>query len=225
VTAVRGGVGLLGGTFNPIHLAHLRAAEELRTVQGLDEVRFVPAAIQPLKAGEPVVAGHHRLRMIELAIAGVPGFRVWDVELQRGGRSYTVDTLRALRAEVGDAVRIVFALGRDAFAAFDRWRDYHAIFALCDLVVMTRPPWPERLEIEDFPIAARGSFHYDPERECYRHASGHGVSLQRITALDISATNIRASVAAQHSIRFLVPSAVEQYIAAERLYCSGDPSS
>jgi nicotinate-nucleotide adenylyltransferase len=222
---VRGGIGLLGGTFNPVHLAHLRAAEEVRTAQGLDEIRFVPAAVQPLKADEPVVAAAHRLRMLELAIAGVPGFRTWDVELGRPGPSYTVDTLRALRAEVGDGVRVVFALGRDAFAGFDRWRDYLAIFALCDLVVMARPPWPETLALDDFPIAARESFHYDPNRECYRHASGHGVSLQRITALDISATKIRAGVAAQHSIRFLVPPAVEQYIAAERLYCSGDPAS
>jgi nicotinate-nucleotide adenylyltransferase len=222
---VRGGIGLLGGTFNPIHLAHLRAAEEVRTAQQLDELRFVPASIQPLKVDEPVVAAHHRLRMIELAIAGASGFRTWDVELGRPGRSYTVDTLRTLRADVGDDVRVVFALGRDAFAAFDRWRDHLAIFALCDLVVMTRPPWPETLTIDDFPIAARESFHYDRDRECYRHASGHGVSLQRITALDISATTIRASVAAQHSIRFLVPPAVEQYIAAERLYCFGDPSS
>lgn len=218
---VRGGIGLLGGTFNPIHLAHLRAAEEVRDTHGLDELRFVPAAVQPLKADEPVIAAGHRLRMVELAIADVPGFRAWDVELTRPGPSYTVDTLRTLRAEVGDAVRVIFALGRDAFAAFDRWREYLAIFALCDLVVMTRPPWPETLDIGDFPIAARESFHYDPQRECYRHASGHGVSLQRITALDISATNIRAAIAAQHSIRFLVPPAVEQYIAAEHLYCAG----
>jgi nicotinate-nucleotide adenylyltransferase len=225
VSAVRGGIGLLGGTFDPIHLAHLRAAEEIRGAQRLDEIRFVPAAIQPLKADAPVTTAHHRLRMIELAIAGVPGFRSWDVELGRPGPSYTVDTLRALRAEVGDDARIVFALGYDAFAAFDRWRDHLDIFALCDLVVMTRPPGPETLTIDAFPIAARESFHYDPSRECYRHASGHGVSLQRITALDISATAIRASVAAQHSIRFLVPPAVEQYIAAERLYRSGVPSS
>ncbi len=222
---MRGGVGLLGGTFNPIHLAHLRAAEEVRTAHGLDEIRFVPAAIQPLKADEPIVAASHRLRMVELAIADCPGFRAWDVELGRSGPSYTIDTLRALRAEVGDDVRVVFALGRDAFAAFDRWREPLAIFALCDLVVMTRPPWPDTLSIADFPIAARDAFHYDSRSECYRHASGHGVSLQRITALDISATAIRAAIAAQHSIRFLVPPAVEQYITAERLYRVEAPSS
>lgn len=223
MSAVRGGIGLLGGTFNPIHLAHLRAAEEVRAAHGLDEIRFVPAAIQPLKADEPVVDARHRLRMLELAIDGCAGFHAWTVELERPGPSYTVDTLRALRQEVGGDVRVVFALGWDAFAAFDRWREYLAIFALCDLVVMTRPPWPETLSIADFPIAAQESFHYDPTRECYRHASGRGVSLQRITALDISATAIRAAIAAQHSIRFLVPPAVERYIAAERLYCSAVP--
>ncbi|HEV7734823.1 MAG TPA: nicotinate-nucleotide adenylyltransferase [Candidatus Binatia bacterium] len=220
MSRVPGGIGILGGTFNPIHLGHLRAAEEVRTALGLDEMRLVPAAIPPHKDAGPIVEARHRLRMVELAIAGVPGFRAWDVELGRSGPSYSVDTLRALRAEVGDTARIVFVLGRDAFAGFGTWREYPAIFALCDLVVMTRPPWPPELTIDDFPVAAQGSFGYDPARECYRHASGHGVSLQRITALDISATAIRANVAAQHSIRFLVPPAVEQYIAAEQLYRS-----
>ena len=94
-----GGIGILGGTFNPIHLAHLRLAEEVREVERLDEVRFVPAAIPPHKAAGDVASAEHRLRMVELAIAGIEGFRAWSIELERPGPSYTIDTIRALRAE------------------------------------------------------------------------------------------------------------------------------
>lgn len=218
-----GGIGILGGTFDPVHLAHLRAAEEVREAQGLDEVRLVPAAVPPHKGGAGLTAAAHRLRMAELAVAGVSGLRVWDVELRRTGPSWSVDTIRALRDEAGPAARLVFVLGRDAFADFHTWRDYRTIFALCDLVVVTRPPWPSTLTIEDFPVAARHAFRYEPASGCIRHESGRGVSLQRITALDISATTIRALVAAQRSIRFLVPLAVEAYVAEHRLYRGDAP--
>jgi nicotinate-nucleotide adenylyltransferase len=218
---VPGGVGILGGTFDPVHLAHLRAAEEVREAQGLDEVRLVPAATPPHKGGK-LTAAEHRVRMAALATDGAPGLTVWDTELRRSGPSYSVDTLRALRAESGADARIVFVLGRDAFADFHTWREHEAIFALCDLVVVTRPPWPETLAVEDFPVAARAAFRYEPRSGSIRHESGHGVSLQRITALDISATAIRAHVAARRSIRFLVPPAVEAYIAEHRLYREED---
>ena len=200
------GIGVFGGTFNPIHLGHLRAAEEVREAQDLDEMRLVPAAVPPHKSG---------------AVAS-PALRVWDVELGRPGRSYSVETLRTLRAEVGAAVRVVFVLGRDAFADFDSWKEHAAIFALCDIVVMTRPPWPAHLALDDFPVASRGAFRYDLVSEAFRHESGHVVALQRITALDISATAIRTRVAARQSIRFLVPAAVETYIASHGLYRQED---
>ncbi len=217
-----GGIGLLGGTFDPIHLAHLRAAEELRCGQALDEVRLVPSARPPHKEGIRMASAADRLRMVQLAIAGHAGLRAWDVELGRTGPSYSVDTLRGLRAEIGADRRIVFALGRDAFAEFDTWKDYEAIFGLCDVVVLTRPPWSATLDLHDIPVAARGAFRYDPASEGLLHASGHGVSLQRITALDISATAIRALVAAQRSIDFLVPPAVAAHIHAQRLYRAED---
>ena len=213
-----GGIGILGGTFDPVHLAHLRVAEELREAQGLDHVRLVPSAVPPHKRGREVAPARHRLRMVERAVAGVPGLRAWDVEMRRTGPSYSVDTLRALRAEAGDAVRVVFALGWDAFSEFSTWKEHAAIFALCDVVVVTRTAHPRRLRFADFPVAARGAFHYDRASAGFRHVSGHRVTLQRVTSLDISATAIRAAVGAGRSIRFLVPDPVRRYIAAHRLY-------
>jgi nicotinate-nucleotide adenylyltransferase len=209
---------VLGGTFDPIHLAHLRVAEEVREAHGLDHVRLVPSAVPPHKSRGDVASAEDRLRMVRRAIAGNPALRAWAIEIERGGPSYTVETLRALRAEVGPRRRIVFALGWDAFTEFHTWREHAAIFALCDVTIVTRPSHPTRLRLDDFPIAARKTFHYDRGSAGYRHVSGHRVTLQRVTALDISATDIRARVRAGRSIRYLVPEAVRRYIHDHRLY-------
>jgi nicotinate-nucleotide adenylyltransferase len=194
----------------------------VREAERLDEIRLVPAAIPPHKAARGLVAAEHRLRMVELAIAGVPGFRASGIELARPGASYSIDTLRAVQAEVGADTRLVFVLGHDAFRDFHTWKEHAAIFGLCDVVVVTRPPWPERLAAEEIPVAAREAFWYDPASESLRHGSGHVLSFQRITALDISAVAIRARLAAGRSIRFLVPPAVEAYIAEHGLYRQED---
>ena len=212
-----GGVGILGGTFDPVHVAHLRIAEEVREVQGLDHVRLVPSAVPPHKRGT-IAPAAHRLRMVERATAGDAGLRAWGVELERHGPSYSIDTIRRLRAELGAVRRIVFVLGWDAFTEFHTWREHVAIFALCDVVVVTRPPHRATLALDDFPIAARNAFHYDRLSAGFRHVSGHSVTLQRVTSLDISATDIRARLRARRSIRFLVPDPVRRYIDAHRLY-------
>jgi nicotinate-nucleotide adenylyltransferase len=219
-----GGIGVFGGSFNPIHLAHLRAAEEVREAERLDEVRFVPTALPPHKEPGSLVTAAHRLRMVELAIAGVPGFTVSTIELRRAGVSYSIDTLRAFRAELGDAARIVFVVGYDAFRDFHTWREHDAIFGICDVIVVTRPPGPTTLVREEIPLAAREAFWYDSGSESFRHRSGHVLRLQRITALDISAASIRARLAAGRSIRFLVPSAVEAYVMQHGLYGQEDLS-
>jgi nicotinate-nucleotide adenylyltransferase len=216
------GIGVFGGTFNPIHLGHLRAAEEFREACGLDEVRLIPSALPPHKTPDDLASAADRLRMVELAVEGTPGFRPWAVELDRPGPSYSVDTLRALRAGVPPATRIVFAIGRDAFADFHTWKEHEAIFGLCDVAVLTRPPWPERLVQSDFPVVSQKAFCYDSTGDAFRHVSGHSVTFERITALDISATDIRDRVRTRRSIRFLVPPAVESYIATHGLYRSED---
>lgn len=216
------GTGILGGSFNPIHLAHLRAAEEVREAEALDEVRLVPAALPPHKEAATLVTAAHRRRMVELAIADVPGFVLSTLELERPGPSYSIDTLRALRAQLGDAARLVFIVGRDAFRDLHTWKEHARIFELCDVVVVTRPPADAPLALEEIPLAARESFWYQSISGAFRHRSGHVLKLQRITALDISAASIRARLASERSIRFLVPPAVEQYIAAHGLYRQED---
>jgi nicotinate-nucleotide adenylyltransferase len=213
-----GGVGILGGTFDPIHLGHLRVAEELREVQLLDQVRLVPAAMPPHKPDHRLAPARDRLRMVERAIAGNAGLQAWGIELERRGPSYSVDTIRALRREVGADRRVVFALGRDAFAEFHTWREHGAIFALCDVVVVTRPPHATTLTLDDFPVAARRTFHYDRTSAGFRHVSGHRVTLQHVTAMDVSASDIRTRLAAGRSVRYLVPDGVLRYIQAHGLY-------
>jgi nicotinate-nucleotide adenylyltransferase len=208
---------VLGGTFDPIHLAHLRVAEEIREAQGLEQVRLVPSAVPPHKRSAGASA-RHRLAMVRRAVAGHAGLAAWDVELRRAGPSYSVDTLRALRAERGPGGRIVFALGWDAFAELDTWKEYAAIFGMCDIVVVTRAAHPTRLVLRDFPIAARKALHYDRRSAGFRHVSGHRVTLQRVTALDISSTDVRTRVRAGRSIAFLVPEPVRTYIHDHTLY-------
>src|SRR5439155_13484080 len=118
------GIGIFGGTFDPIHLGHLRAAEEVREAEELDEMWLVPAALPPHKEGERLAAAAERLRMVELAVAGAPVFRVSRLALDPPGASYSVDTLRTLRAEVSAATRLVFVLGRDAFRDFHLWKEH-----------------------------------------------------------------------------------------------------
>lgn len=211
-------IGLFGGTFDPVHVAHLRAAEEAREALGLAEVRFVPAADPPHKDGDRVTPAGERLAMLELALAGAPGLRAWGIELERPGPSYSVDTVGALRRALGEDARIVFLIGRDAFAELHTWKDFPRLLGLCDFAVMTRPPRTGPLSADEIPVATRGALCYDPAIAGFRHESGHRVSSLAITSLDVSASDIRARVAAGRSIRFLVPPAVEEYIDRHGLY-------
>jgi len=220
-------VAIFGGTYNPIHLGHLRAAEEVRDVQRLDEVRFVPAAIPPHKDPTAVTLASvkHRLRMVELAVADTPGFGAWDIELARPGPSYSIDTIRALRAELVPGDRVGFMLGRDAFAEFHTWKEFTEIFALCDVIVVTRPPLTCALGEADLPVAARKAFRYDPDVGGFLHESGHRLIMQQVTSLDVSATEIRRLVGAGRSIRFLLPDVVAAYVQEHHIFGAGPTSS
>ena len=211
-------IGLLGGSFNPIHLAHLRAAEEIRERCRLDEVRFIPAAAPPHKPATDLAPAADRLHMVRLAIEGTQGFRASAMEIDRGGTSYSVDTIRQVLSEPDPAERLVFILGLDAFREIHTWKDHEAIFGACDLAVLPRPGSATRLGVEDFPVASRGCVCYDPLRDCFRHESGHTTTLFPISALDVSATEIRRRVREHRSIRFLVPAPVERYIHERQLY-------
>ncbi|MGI8586468.1 MAG: nicotinate-nucleotide adenylyltransferase [Chloroflexia bacterium] len=195
-------LGLLGGTFDPVHYGHLIIAQEAASYLALDEVLFLPAGIQPLKRGLPITPAPDRLAMLELAIAGNLRFAVSRAELDRPGVSYTVDTLDRLRAEWGPEVGFWFIIGEDSLANLPAWRDPAGILARTRLAVAPRPsvhvPWP-RLEAALPNLRER-------------------IDLVPAPLIEISSTDLRARVAAGHPIRYQVPEAVEKYIFAHRIY-------
>ncbi|MBI4340034.1 MAG: nicotinate-nucleotide adenylyltransferase [Chloroflexi bacterium] len=197
-------LGILGGTFDPVHIGHLLVAEEARTRLGLEEVLFIPTGRPWLRAGEPISLGRDRLAMVGLAIDSNPFFRASDMELRRPGDTYTVDTLRALHAEYGGRRELYFILGMDTFEQLPRWREPDAILQLCHLVVVSRP--------------GHGSAAVE------RVADRLGARLRERTVVieglevGISGTDIRRRVAAGQSIRYRVPEPVRRYIAARGLY-------
>jgi len=209
-------VGLFGGTFNPVHIAHLRCAEEAREALGLDRVLFIPSATPPHKRSG-VAAAPHRLAMVRLALRGNPAFRVSKVEIERDGPSFLVDTLRILRRRA-PADHLVFLLGVDAMREIDTWREWRSIFSLADLAVFTRPPHAVSHLRAILPVAARGEFCYQKDQANAVHSSGNRITLLKQTALDISSSDIRQRLSRGQSIRYLVPAPVERYVREHRLY-------
>ena len=209
--------GILGGTFNPIHIAHLRIAEEVREACALDEVVFIPAAIPPHKPGPEAAPFADRLAMVQAAIADNPHFRVSDLESRRSGKSFSVDTLAILREADPDGERY-FIVGLDSFRDITSWKEYLRLFELAHLVVTARPgvELPDPLAV--LPVAARSDFCYDDQLKKLRHRSGNEVIFLEETRLDISSTLIRCKVAAGESIRYLVPPPVADYIDSHGLY-------
>ena len=214
-------IGVFGGTFDPIHLAHLRCAEEVREALALAHVLFVPAASPPHKRGRVLTPARDRLAMVRLAIRGHRAFRASDIEIARRGPSYSIDTLRALRARATTPTRFTLLIGADAFLDLGTWRDYRSLFALADLAVMKRPTFRVRSLRATLPVAARGAFCYSPDRSFLIHESGNEIHFLNVTALDISASNIRQRVRRGQSVRFLTPRSVERYLCDHRLYQRG----
>ncbi len=210
-------IGILGGTFNPIHLAHLRLAEEAREACALDRVLFIPAAAPPHKNVAEETSFRHRLAMTELATADHPAFAVSDLESRRAGKSYSVHTLEILRRErPGDA--FFFLVGMDSFRDIASWYEYGRLFELTHLVVAARPGSDVDDPLALLPVAIRSDFCYDAAARTLRHRAGTAVFFLSETRLDISSTRIRELVAAGRSIRYLVPAPVEDYIMRHRLY-------
>jgi nicotinate-nucleotide adenylyltransferase len=187
-------LGVMGGTFDPIHVGHLVTAEEALYQFGLDEVVFVPTGRPWMKEHDVVASAAHRYRMTEIGIAPEPRFRVSSMEVDRGGRTYTVDTLRALLEEEPDR-GLWFITGADAMLEIMAWKDPETLFGLAHFIAATRPGY----DVEPF-------------------ADRAGVTVMEIPALAISSTDIRARAGSGRPIRFLVPDAVERYIVEERLY-------
>lgn len=208
-------VGVLGGTFDPIHFGHLRFAEEAAETLGLTELRLIPTGRPPHRE-MPVAAPGHRLAMTQLAVAGHPVLRADAREVESDAPSFTVTTLEAIRGEIGSRP-LCLLIGADAFAGFATWRRWTELAGLAHIVVATRPGH----ELSGSLSPLLGEFwdqHFVPDIRLLSTRPAGFVALQKITALDISASRIRALLRAGCSARYLLPDAVLEYIGRTGLY-------
>lgn len=190
------GLGLFGGTFNPIHSGHLIVAEDARELLCLEKIIFIPSYIPPHK--KQITSSKHRYRMAELAIKNNPNFEISDIELKRKGRSYTVDTLREFKKRYTD-FELYFLMGVDQLLEIETWKTPDEVFRLCKVVVLSRPGY----EIKNSRTTRMGGYDLMPIE---------------VTLVDISSTEIKKRVADGRSFRYLVPQNVEEYIKKNRLY-------
>jgi len=196
-------VGVLGGTFDPVHLGHLAIAEEVRIKLDLDRVIFIPAGQPRLRADEYLTPAIDRLRMVELATGDNPRFQVCDIEIQRSGPTYTVDTLVELGQRFGPDTSLYFIVGADILGQFHRWKDPEKVLEACHLVVVSRAghqddDWPEWFQGAD--------------------SAKDKVTQLEIPMVDISGTEIRRRASLGESVRHLVPDLVAEYIQDRKLY-------
>ena len=213
---MRNKIGVLGGTFDPIHFGHLRLALELKQSLGLSQMRLMPCH-RPVHRGEPQVSSAQRAEMIRLALLDCPELTLDERELRRDTPSYTFDTLRSLRAELGAAVSLIWAMGTDAFAALDSWNRWQELLDYTHLVVIERPGF----SLPDAgPVARLLQQHRAPALALDELPAG-AIVLPSLRLLDISATGIRAQLAAGESAQFLLSESVRRYILAEGLYRPG----
>lgn len=215
-------IGILGGTFDPIHFGHLRLAQELAAALKLDHVRFMPSGTPPHR-GAPAAPAEDRLAMTRLAVAGNALFRVDDRETRRAEPGYTAVTLADLRRELGPTRPLALLLGADAFLELATWYHWHELFTLAHIVVAHRPgfpvdTWQERMPQ---PLAREYAARLMHQPLAVHLAPAGGIAVVAFTALDISATRIRDAIAADVSPRYLLPDSVLDYIQTRRLYSGG----
>jgi nicotinate-nucleotide adenylyltransferase len=196
-------VGVLGGTFDPVHLGHLAIAEEVRIKLDLDRVIFIPAGQPRLRADEYLTPAIDRLRMVDLATGDNPRFQVCDIEIQRSGPTFTVDTLVELGQRLDPDTSLYFIVGADILGHFHRWKDPEKVLEACHLVVVSRSghqddDWPEWFQGAD--------------------SAKDKVTQLEIPMVDISGTEIRRRASLGESVRHLVPDLVAEYIQDRKLY-------
>ncbi len=186
-------IGILGGTFNPVHIGHLILAEEARVHLKLDKVIFVPCYLPPHKSSKGVIAAPHRLNMLERAVAAHPDFYVSDIETKAKVKSYTFSTLEKLREVYAYPVKLFLIVGSDALEELPHWKNFGRIARLAEVVVAERP---------EFPVKRRPSW----------------ARIIQVTRVGISSSDVRDRIKKGLPIRYLVPEKVESYIVKNRLY-------
>lgn len=196
-------IGIMGGTFDPIHLGHLATAEAVRELFALDEILFIPAARPPHKLGSLVTAEHHRLEMTRLATSSNKFFRVSDMELKRKGLSYTLDTMNELHKTFGHATELFFIIGADSLADLSKWHEAKELVAKCHFIATTR----QGVDVN-----------FKAVENYFGAAANEHIHRATTLGLEISSTDIRKRIKLGRSIKYLVPTAVEEYILREGLY-------
>lgn len=210
--------GLLGGTFDPVHLGHLRCSEEILELFDLDKIILIPASRQPLKAEKSVTPFVHRKEMVRLSIEGNASLSLSEMENEREGKSYSVDTVSHFLKNYKEITNLYFIVGQDAFQEIQLWKDWKRLLSLCNFVVMTRPGYETKGLADLFPPDFAAQFRYNMSLDGYEGPTGHFVFFRRLTFLDISSTDIRERVQRGASILYLVPDTVSDYIKKTSLY-------
>lgn len=217
-------VGLFGGTFNPIHHCHLAIAAQVKERLSLDQVLFVPAGDPPHRSSRDLAPAARRLEMVRLAIAGNPGFAVSDIEVRRPETSYSIETVRALRAHYGSGTDLHFILGLDAFLEFPSWRQASELLTLCHFAVVSRTglSFAPLAEHPPLPVISRQTLdaldRKTTDRVDVLIPGGGRLTLLRLPPCDISASEIRKRIRARSSVASLLPAPVESYIMTANLF-------
>jgi len=210
--------GLFGGTFDPIHFGHLRAAEEMMEIFKLNRIIFVPSSRPPHKLEAEITSFYHREQMVRMSIEGNANFSFSEVENLRSGKSYSVETVEYILNKYMDNLELYFIVGQDAFEAVTTWKDWEKLLLLCNFAVMTRPGYKNKgldnILTKEF--AAR--FVYDKEVDGFKGPTGHAIYFRNTTFLDISSSRIRSMAKTGNSVRYLTPDNVRQYIAKNGIY-------
>ena len=210
-------IGILGGTFDPVHLGHLRTAEEIGQELGLEKVYLIPSASPPHKTSEPVAPFHHRLTMAQLAVGDSYLLEVLDLEGKRPGFSYSIETLREFHHIFSPDPELYFILGIDAFLEIKTWKEYEKLFCYAHFVIIERAGFHPR-DLEVFLLNIGLNVRKTKRPDVLDVTSGNTVILKTPTLMDISSTRIRKWAANGKSIRFLLPERVMNYIMEKGLY-------
>jgi nicotinate-nucleotide adenylyltransferase len=216
-------IGLLGGTFNPIHNAHLAIARQARETLDLDRVVMIPSGDPPHKPSQGLASAKDRYEMVRLALGSDPAFAISDVEVRRPGKSYSIDTVRLLQQEFGNETRLYFLIGLDAFLEFPTWREPVTLLRLCSFVILSRPGL-SFLALSTLPVIPRL-----PQESLIDLDKGRRTRLDvetglqsliclRVSPSSVSASDIRARLARGASTADLLPPAVESYILQHHIY-------
>ena len=206
-------IGIMGGTFDPVHFGHLRTAIEVRETFELDEIRLVPCR-QPPHRSQPVAPPELRRTMLERAIGDEPGFLIDARELDRSGPSYTVDTLRSMRAEFPN-VRLGLILGIDAFSGLQSWHRWRNLPKLTHFIVLHRPGYPTRIPEG---LSQAGLFRFAQCVDELKSNEAGCVYFLKLSQLEISSSTIREIIGSKRNPRFLLPELVLEVIREQRLY-------